>query len=195
MDTQHTLDISVVSIGPCEFQEQLTQRNRQLWILCLRIFHKIDSIVILQRVYQHTQGKVVAVAKVQIISPRSGSIVVLLSPTHQNEGKQTMTPDDPKMRDKDRTCFTFQPACLCPSSCAARDDRQMRMTDKGQGTLFSRIATTGLIDFDRVRTTHDISSFVFPSLRLLHLLLWSQVTFVRFTVHFSHRQLLIFIHD
>ena len=36
-----------------------------------------------------------------------------------------MTPDDPNMRDKDRTCFTFQPACLRPNSCATNDDRQM----------------------------------------------------------------------
>ena len=37
----------------------------------------------------HTQDKVVAVVMVHIIFPRSGSIVVLLSPTHQHEGKTT----------------------------------------------------------------------------------------------------------
>ena len=26
--------------------------------------------------------------------------------------------------------FVFRTACLCPNSCATRDDRQMRMTDK-----------------------------------------------------------------
>ena len=56
-------------------------------------------------------------------------------------------------------------------------------------------ATTGFIGLDRVRTTHCISSFVFSRLRLLHFLMWSQVTFVRFTVHFSRRQLSIFVHD
>ena len=30
MDSQHTLNISVVSSGPSEFQEQVTQRNQQL---------------------------------------------------------------------------------------------------------------------------------------------------------------------
>ena len=53
----------------------------------------------------------------------------------------------------------------------------------------------GLIDHDRVRTTHDVSSVIFSSLRLLHLLMWSQVAFVRFTVHFSRGQLSIFVHD
>ena len=34
------------------------------------------------------------------------------------------------MHDDDKTCFTFEPACLCPNSSATDDDRQMRMTDK-----------------------------------------------------------------
>ena len=74
--------ISVRQVGA---HVERLQVQGNVWIFRLRIFHNIDSIVILSRVYQHTQDKVVAVAKVPIISPRSGSIVVLLSPTHNNE--------------------------------------------------------------------------------------------------------------
>ena len=48
---------------------------------------------------------------------------------------------------------------------------------KSPKTSVSRIATTGFIGIDRVRT--GILSVIFLSLRLLHLLMWSQVTFVR----------------
>ena len=41
-----------------------------------------------------------------------------------------MTRHEPKIHDNDNTGFTFQPACLCPNSCATNDARQMSMTDK-----------------------------------------------------------------
>ena len=44
--------------------------------------------------------------------------------------KKSKTPNEPKMHDNDKTCFTFQPVCFCPNSCATNDDRQMKMTDK-----------------------------------------------------------------
>ena len=151
---------------------------------------------------------------VQIFRTRNSSIVILRPPKNTNSNDERLrTPNEPKMHDNGKTCFAFQTARLCPNNWATNDDRHMRMTDKdtphapkimltsiglrqkGQETLQSRIATTGLIGLDNVRTTHNISSVIFPSLRLLHLLMWSQVTFVRFTVHFSRRQLSIFVHD
>ena len=69
------------------------------------------------------------VAKVQIFSPRSDSIVILLSPTHRDKrDKQSRTPDEPKMRDNDQNVFTIQPACLCPNSYTGKDARQKLMT-------------------------------------------------------------------
>ena len=31
--------------------------------------------------------------------------------------KRSRTPNEPKMHDNDKTCFTFRTACLCPNSC------------------------------------------------------------------------------
>ena len=36
----------------------------------------------------------------------------------------------PKTHDSDESVFGFQPACVCPNSCAKGDAPQMRMTDQ-----------------------------------------------------------------
>ena len=53
-----------------------------------------------------------------------------------------MTPDEPKMQENDKTYFVIQPACLCPNSCATRDDRQTRMTDKDTPHAPKRMLTS-----------------------------------------------------
>ena len=55
--------------------------------------------------------------------------MILLPPTTGIK-KQSKTPNEPIMHDSDKTCIVFRTVCLCPKSCATRDDREMRMTDK-----------------------------------------------------------------
>ena len=54
--------------------------------------------------------------------------------------KRSRTPNEPKMHDNDKTSFTFQPACLCPNSCATHGARQMR-TDKDTPQLVKAISS------------------------------------------------------
>ena len=78
----------------------------------------------------HTEQTSAKVAEVRIICTRSGSVVILLN-QHTNRHQGTIKDtSEPKMHDNDKTCLVFRTACLCPNSCAANDDRQMRMTDK-----------------------------------------------------------------
>ena len=49
--------------------------------------------------------------------------------------------------------------------------------------------------FDRVRTAHNISSNPFRGSPLLHLPMWSQITFVFLTVRIAVRQLLILVNN
>ena len=79
------------------------------------------------------------------------------------------------------------------TTCPKKNADEQRTSSRKKSC--SRIATIDIICFDRVRTAHCVSSVPFHGLRLLHLKLWSQITFVLFTVRFSHRQLLVFIHD
>ena len=97
---------------------------------------------------------VVTVAKVRILCTRSGSIVILLPPTHQqgsrNNQRHRMSQRCTIMT---KTCFAFRTACLCPNSCATRDDRQMRMTDKNTPHFQSRSGTyyrNGMMDYPRI---------------------------------------------
>ena len=100
---QDMLASGLVCASQCEITASpQTVSSFPVWIFRLRVFHKIDSIAILKRDDQHTN----------------------------NNRKRSTTPNEPKMHDNDKTCFTFQPACLCPNSCATNDARQMRMTDK-----------------------------------------------------------------
>ena len=160
----------------------------------------------------HNELLLVKVVKVRIICARSGNTVILLPPTH----KQGSTCNQGYRMKQRCTIMTKLVLRSEPHACAQtavrkEDDCQMRMTErihhsqnnadehrtstkKVGKTLYSRIATTGLIGLDRARTTHCISSVILSVLRLFHLLMWSQVTFVS-TVHFSHRQFLIFIYD
>ena len=106
----------------------------QLWIFRLRILHKNrqyrDTSTCLPT---HTKQRFVKVAKVRIICTRSSSIVILLpTNTPTRIKKRSKTPNEPKMHDNDKTCFTFRTACLCPNSCATDDDRQMKMTASAQ---------------------------------------------------------------
>ena len=44
---------------------------------------------------------------------------------------------EPKMHDDDKTCPTFQPACLCPNSCATNDDARSSHGRWNHNTRFS----------------------------------------------------------
>ena len=64
----------------------------------------------------HTEQKIVTVAKVRKSVPE---VAVSRYCSHQhtnNIRKRSRTPNEPMMHDNDKTCFTFQPACLCPNS-------------------------------------------------------------------------------
>ena len=105
----------------------------------------------------------------------------------------------------------LQLACLCPNSCENNDARQMRMTNKetrhAPKSMLTSIGprqkgtsaqeslqeiSSALIVWEQ---THCVSSIPFRDLRSFHLSVRPKGTFVLFTVRFSHRQLLVFIHD
>ena len=71
-----------------------------LWIFRLRVLHRIDSIVLLL--------------------PNTPTTTENDRGRRMNQRCTVMT----------KTCFTFQPECLSPNSCATNDARQMRMTDE-----------------------------------------------------------------
>ena len=103
----------------------------QLWIFRLRVLHKIDSIGILQRVYQHTQNRSCHCCEGPNNMYQKYQYRDTAPPINRQRGKkQLRTPSEPKMQENDKTCFVIQPACLCPNSFSTKDDRQMRMTNK-----------------------------------------------------------------
>ena len=87
-----------------------------------------DTVTCLQA---HTEQRFAKVAKVRIFCARSGSIVILLPPTHQQGSRNKQG------RQMNLRCTIMtKTACLCPNSCATNDGRQMRMTDKDTPHLF-----------------------------------------------------------
>ena len=74
----------------------------------------------------HNEQRLVKVVKVQIICTRSGSIVMLLPPTHQ-QGSRSNQGYQMNQRCTIMTNLNRMPV---PNSCATRDGCQMRMTDK-----------------------------------------------------------------
>ena len=78
----------------------------------------------------HTEQRFAKVAEVRIICTRSGSIVTLLPPTHQQGSRNSQG------HQMNQRCTIMTKLVLCsdthtcaPNSCATNDDRQMRMTD------------------------------------------------------------------
>ena len=74
----------------------------------------------------HNEQRLVKVVNVQIICTRSGSIVMLLPPTHQ-QGSRSNQGYQMNQRCTIMTNLNRMPV---PNSCATRDGCQMRMTDK-----------------------------------------------------------------
>ena len=103
------------------------RQERTVWISRLRSLYKNNSIVIRCPVHQ---TKIVTVAKLRRICTRSGSIVMLLPPSHRHTEKTIADANGPKMHDNDKKCLMLQPACLCPNSWENDDDRHSKMTDK-----------------------------------------------------------------
>ena len=111
------------SSGVCSY-------NEMLWIFRLRVLRKIDSIGILLSVYQHTQNRSCDSFEGPNNMYQKWQYRDTAPPTHhQREKNNCGRRVNQRCTIMTKLVFVFQPACLCPNSCATNDDRQMRMTD------------------------------------------------------------------
>ena len=97
--------------------QQTNCRHLRLVIFRLQVLHKNDSIVILQRVYQHTQNENCQCCEGpnNLYQKWQYRDTAPTKNTTSNR-KRSRTPKEPMMHDNDKTCFVLKPACLCPNS-------------------------------------------------------------------------------